>query len=129
MSNQAQISDKPPTDPEVFPDPDSFIPERWYHPEGEAGLPLFAFGFGTRMCVAYHLATRALYVVFLHLLANYKIFPEDHQGTEFGEDDDCDLIHPLKGVVDPTALGYSPLLLPLKFVPRDEERLREAIGV
>ncbi len=115
-------------DPEAFPDPDSFIPERWLKSgENETAQPQFAFGFGTRMCVAYRLATQALYVAFLQILANYKILPGDSETGDFGEDNFTDLIDPLKGVVDPTSQGSSPLLLPLKLVPRHEKRLRERL--
>lgn len=107
------------------------MPERWLKSTGgenALNLPLFAFGFGTRMCVAYHLATRALYVAFSHIFANFKIFPADHEGDQLGQDNWRDLIDPLWGVVDPTGQASSPLLFPLRFVPRDEARLRAALA-
>ncbi|KAG2099605.1 cytochrome P450 [Suillus discolor] len=51
-------------DPEVFPEPQTFNPQRWI---GDAGrvrddLRFFTFGFGRRVCPGQHLANRSVFV-------------------------------------------------------------------
>jgi len=52
-------------DPEIFPDPEAFIPERWLEPGAAAKLEryLLAFGKGPRACVGMHVAYAELYSV------------------------------------------------------------------
>ncbi|KUJ14165.1 cytochrome P450 [Mollisia scopiformis] len=47
---------------EVFPDPFSFYPERWLQENPEATKAFFAFGAGSRACIARNLATFELYM-------------------------------------------------------------------
>lgn len=46
----------------VFPDPFSFQPERWLEENTEATKSFFAFGAGSRACIARNLATFELYM-------------------------------------------------------------------
>ncbi|KAG1727107.1 cytochrome P450 [Suillus lakei] len=54
-------------DPDAYPDPHAFKPERWLNNEGEMreDLKFYVFGFGRRVCPGQHLAPRA---VFIHSL-------------------------------------------------------------
>ncbi|OJA09456.1 hypothetical protein AZE42_02612 [Rhizopogon vesiculosus] len=54
-------------DPEVFPEPDAFKPDRWLNDQGRLtdDLKFYPFGFGRRVCPGQHLAQRA---VFIHTL-------------------------------------------------------------
>lgn len=80
------------------------------------------------MCVASHIANRALYLVFLHLLANFKILPAESVGQEFGADTVTDDTDPVKGVRDINGLAAEPRVHALRFIPRNEERLRKALA-
>ncbi|CAG9990955.1 unnamed protein product, partial [Clonostachys byssicola] len=61
-------------DTDVFADADVFDPERWLEGE-DVHRHQFAFGMGGRMCVASHVASKALYTVFLHLVAHFRVLP------------------------------------------------------
>ncbi|KAL2802349.1 cytochrome P450 [Aspergillus granulosus] len=59
-------------DPDIFPEPDKFIPERWggkpnASSNGDSQL-LFTFGAGRRVCPGQHLAERSLFLVISHWL-------------------------------------------------------------
>lgn len=64
-------------DPLHFHEPYVFAPERWLEGAPDEHVHQFAFGIGGRMCVAFHLAHRALYTVFLHLISRFHILPEE----------------------------------------------------
>ncbi|KAG6373252.1 cytochrome P450 [Boletus reticuloceps] len=51
-------------DPDVFPNPEKFIPKRWIGPDGNINndLKAYSFGFGRRTCVGSNLAIRSLYI-------------------------------------------------------------------
>ncbi|KAG0696782.1 cytochrome P450 [Suillus ampliporus] len=51
-------------DPEVFPEPHKFNPQRWIDETGRVrdGLKSFAFGFGRRVCPGQHLANRSVFI-------------------------------------------------------------------
>jgi cytochrome P450 len=46
--------------PNVFPDPTAFVPERWLEATDEMSKYWFAFGAGSRACIARNLATLEL---------------------------------------------------------------------
>jgi cytochrome P450 len=50
-------------DPLVFPDPDAFRPERWLDATEEMNRNWFAFGKGSRSCIAQNLAQAELHAV------------------------------------------------------------------
>ncbi|KAK4541580.1 hypothetical protein LTR36_007877 [Oleoguttula mirabilis] len=90
-------------DPELFPDSDTFAPERWLPAEDGGTTPhahQYAFGMGGRGCVAQHLAHRALYTVFSHLIAKFHILPPDATSTH--------VIDPLKDLRDPETIVAEP---------------------
>jgi cytochrome P450 len=44
-------------DPELYPEPDSFLPERWLHKRGApSAFELIQFGAGHHFCIGYHVA-------------------------------------------------------------------------
>jgi 3-hydroxyphenylacetate 6-hydroxylase len=101
----------------TFKDPFEFEPRRWL---SEDAHQHYSFGYGGRMCVASHLANKALYTVFLHLISNFEIFPS--------VDDEGDIeIDPLKGIDNVNHQRAAPRWQKLRFVPRDLDRLRTAL--
>jgi 3-hydroxyphenylacetate 6-hydroxylase len=91
-----------------------FAPERWLSSSGNQHSHQFAFGIGGRMCVAFNLAHKALYTVFLHLIAHYHVLPAD--GTTVEEIDPLLGLRGLNFVAAPR--GYRA-----RFVPREAEKL------
>ncbi|KAG1798591.1 cytochrome P450 [Suillus plorans] len=51
-------------DPEVFPEPQTFNPQRWIDDAGRVrdDLKFFTFGFGRRVCPGQHIANRSVFV-------------------------------------------------------------------
>ena len=68
------------------------------------------------MCAASHLAYRALYTVFLHLIAKFEIFPAE--GTS------ADEIDPIAGLTG-RAFNSTPKGFRARFVSRDGQKLDE----
>ncbi|KAG1728988.1 cytochrome P450 [Suillus paluster] len=62
-------------DPEVFPEPDAFIPERWINDQGRLrdDLTNFVFGFGRRVCPGQHVATRSVFINALLILWAFRL--------------------------------------------------------
>lgn len=101
-------------DPTVWSDPDVFRPERWLeHPDA----PLFTYGLGYRMCAGSLLANREQYLIWMRLLNAFTIERADDVVT-----------HPVRGVEDPTQLVSVPHRYKVRFVPRHEHALRQALG-
>ncbi|KAG2133694.1 cytochrome P450 [Suillus clintonianus] len=62
-------------DPDVFPDPEAFKPERWLNDQGElrTDLKFYTFGFGRRVCPAQHLVPRSMFIHTLFILWAFQI--------------------------------------------------------
>ncbi|KAI1459621.1 cytochrome P450 [Annulohypoxylon moriforme] len=101
-------------DPELFSEPDVFAPERWLPSASNPHAHQYAFGIGGRMCVASHLAHKALYTVFLHLIAHFRILP--------AEGETIDAIDPINGLQGISFVG-TPRGWRARFVPREGEKL------
>ncbi|KAI2602053.1 3-hydroxyphenylacetate 6 hydroxylase [Hypoxylon sp. NC1633] len=101
-------------DPELWSDPDEFIPERWLE---KPDAPLFTFGLGYRMCSAHLLATREIYIIFMRLLSSFRL--------EATEEIKCD---PRRDMANPKDLIMAPKRYRVLCVPRNEEKLRKSLG-
>ena len=59
--------------PEMFPEPDVFRPERYLD---DPSLPYnFLFGFGRRLCPGMHVAQNSLFMVISKLLWSFDVLP------------------------------------------------------
>lgn len=64
------------------------------------------------MCVASHIATKALYTVFLHLIAHFHISPAEGFGNHTSWD-------PLGGLLNKENPQAAPLATLVNFLPRN----------
>ncbi|KAH7913274.1 cytochrome P450 [Hygrophoropsis aurantiaca] len=74
--------------PEKYPNPSEFNPERFFLPSGELNDDLvgFAFGFGRRVCVGRHVADASLWAAIVNMLAVFsfqKLRDEEGKVVEF----------------------------------------------
>ncbi|THH19211.1 hypothetical protein EW146_g1905 [Bondarzewia mesenterica] len=102
-------------DPVAYPDPESFIPERFMTPEGsvkEDPLLTCAFGFGRRICPGRHLADATLWIVVASILSAF------HVGNAKDESG-----HNITPTFEFTESGASchPLPFTCSIVPRDRQ--------
>lgn len=73
-------------DPAIYPDPDSFKPERFINPDGSVRddpVLAVAFGSGKRICPGRHLVESTLFIVVASLLS---VFNFRENGTDKGPD-------------------------------------------
>ena len=67
---------------DLFPQADSFIPERWLRENNRPHANAFAsipFGFGVRMCLGRRLAELELQILLIKILQNFKLeIPPQH---------------------------------------------------
>jgi cytochrome P450 len=61
-------------DPETFPEPNRFNPERWLAP-GAPTFPDAAFGFGRRECPGRFMARESVWAAIAGVLAAFEILP------------------------------------------------------
>ncbi|KAJ3550168.1 hypothetical protein NM208_g118 [Fusarium decemcellulare] len=108
-------------DTSVFPDAEVFDPERWLDGDVTANRHQFAFGMGGRMCVASHVASKALYTVFLHLVAHFEILPADKSRYPSAWD-------PLTGLLDKENPQAAPLATSVRFAPRNPDKTRRMLS-
>jgi cytochrome P450 len=74
-------------DPVMYPEPDSFKPERFINPDGslrDDPVVTSLFGSGKRICPGRHLADATIFIVIASLLSVFNIKKGD--GTEGGPD-------------------------------------------
>ncbi|KAF8342404.1 cytochrome P450 [Amanita rubescens] len=78
-------------DEEMYPDPESFKPERFFNDDGTLNgdtVP-YAFGFGRRVCVGRHLAESVLWLFVACVLSTFNIAKaRDEKGVEIEIDRD-----------------------------------------
>ncbi|KAH9909728.1 cytochrome P450 [Xylariomycetidae sp. FL2044] len=108
-------------DPVVFADSNVFEPERWLDGDQTANRHQYAFGIGGRMCVASHVATKALYTVFLHLIAHFRILPAQATTDPMEAD-------PIEGLLMRENPIAGPRAREVKFVPRDPDATRRMLS-
>ncbi|KAI9806616.1 MAG: hypothetical protein M1825_006073 [Sarcosagium campestre] len=67
---------------EVFPDPESWLPQRWLNRDGEAARArwFWAFGSGGRMCLGSSFAIQELKLLTAAIYSNYETTIEDDEG-------------------------------------------------
>jgi cytochrome P450 len=71
--------------PDMYPEPDAFKPERFINPNGslrEDPVVTSLFGFGKRICPGRHLADDTLFIVIASLLSVFNI--KKGKGTDGG---------------------------------------------
>ena len=67
--------------PEMFPEPESFKPERYLDPELLKQEP-FTFGFGRRICVGRYLGEAVMWIAAASVLACFTVVPLKRDGKE-----------------------------------------------
>ncbi|KAG1899818.1 cytochrome P450 [Suillus fuscotomentosus] len=74
-------------DPEVYPEPDAFKPQRWIDGQGRLrdDLAFFVYGFGRRVCPGQHVANRSVFINSLLILWAFQLSldatkPQDDMG-------------------------------------------------
>ncbi|KAG1785432.1 cytochrome P450 [Suillus plorans] len=62
-------------DPDIFPEPHAFRPERWTNDQGclRDDLKFFVFGFGRRVCPGQHVANRSVFINSLLVLWAFRL--------------------------------------------------------
>jgi len=62
-------------DPEVYPEPDVFKPQRWINDQGrlKEDSKLFIFGFGRRTCPGQHVGNRSVFIYSLLVLWAFQL--------------------------------------------------------
>ena len=73
------------------------------------------------MCVASQLASKALYTVFLHLIAHFELFPAEDAPSP-------DAADPLKGLLEDENSRVAPRVHHVRFVPRNVETTRRMLS-
>ncbi|XP_047479347.1 cytochrome P450 302a1, mitochondrial-like isoform X1 [Penaeus chinensis] len=59
--------------PEYFPDPEAFIPERWFAKGKINPFLVLPFGHGPRACIGRRMAEQNMYTVIIRLISKFKI--------------------------------------------------------
>ncbi|KAF8553151.1 cytochrome P450, partial [Imleria badia] len=104
-------------DPEAFPDPEKFDPQRWIDDDGrlQNNMTSYPFGFGRRVCPGQHVANKSLYINLALLLWSFHIVEKADAPIDTNDHAD--------GVVARAAP------FDVKFIPRIEEgRLKQMMS-
>ncbi|KAB5593510.1 Cytochrome P450 family protein [Ceratobasidium theobromae] len=84
--------------PDVYPDPEKFIPERYLVENPPPDPESYAFGFGRRICPGMHVAQQSMWLSISNILLNFAVAKaKDNNGVEItpGEQYTNDIItHP-----------------------------------
>ncbi|PCH38429.1 cytochrome P450 [Wolfiporia cocos MD-104 SS10] len=83
-------------DPDVYPEPEAFKPERWLTPDGciRDDLRFFNFGFGRRVCVGQHVANNSLFINTALVLWAFKISQDPSKPIDTHAFTDTANVHP-----------------------------------
>jgi len=98
-------------DPEIYPDPEEFRPQRWLNDQGRIkdDLKFFNFGFGRRVCVGQHVADNSLFINTAMMLWAFTIFPDPSRAIDTYACTDTANIHP-----QPFSLRMTPRIKDLE---------------
>ncbi|KAL4071169.1 cytochrome P450 [Scleroderma yunnanense] len=98
-------------DPDVFPNPDQFDPQRWLDEKGRirTDLKFYAYGQGRRVCPGMYLANDSLFIVFALLIWSFRIFERPDAPIDADAYTDTLISRPFPFEVD--------------FIPRMDEKL------
>ncbi|KAH7918059.1 cytochrome P450 [Leucogyrophana mollusca] len=68
-------------DPDVFPNPDDFDPQRWINDAGQVrdDLKFPSFGFGRRICPGLHVANRSIFINAVLILWSFRLSEDKSQ--------------------------------------------------
>lgn len=102
------------SDMDLWDDPDVFRPERYLE---KPDAPVFTFGLGYRMCAGHLLAFRELYLIFMRLLASFRLEPYGLSNVD-----------PATGKKNPRDLIMAPHNYKVYFVPRSEAKLQKLLA-
>ncbi|KAH7014654.1 cytochrome P450 [Microdochium trichocladiopsis] len=112
----------------VFAAPHEFAPERWLDGDQPAtNRHQYAFGIGGRMCVASHVASKALYTVLLHLIAHFRFQPCESAEDLFAATSQA--ADPLEGLLVRENPSVEARARMVRLVPRDEDALRAMLSL
>ncbi|KAG1807783.1 cytochrome P450 [Suillus subaureus] len=82
-------------DPDAYPEPDAFKPQRWIDEQGHLRVDLifFPYGFGRRVCPGQHVAQRSVFINSLLIFWAFRLTldptkPLDDMGLMIGEKSD-----------------------------------------
>lgn len=106
----------------MFADPNVFEPERWLDGDQTANRHQYAFGIGGRMCVASHVATKALYAAFFLLIAHFKVFPAEETENPIVAD-------PIEGLLTRENPIAGPKARTVRFEPRSADITRQMLSL
>ncbi|CCM05043.1 uncharacterized protein FIBRA_07245 [Fibroporia radiculosa] len=91
-------------DPDTYPEPEKFKPERWIDEQGKLrkDLKFFNFGFGRRVCVGQYVADNSLYINTALLLWAFHVAPVPDKPINTMAFTDTANTHPLPFVTSMT---------------------------
>ncbi|KAF8752973.1 cytochrome P450 [Rhizoctonia solani] len=102
--------------PEIYPDPCVFKPERYLGNEPAPDPATYGFGFGRRVCPGRHIALQSLWLVISNILANFEISrfrtPDGEEVTP-GEEYTSGILSrplPFKNVIKLRGLACRPMV-------------------
>ncbi len=101
-------------DPAVYPDPETFRPERFLGPNAAPNPSTYIFGFGRRICPGRLLADSTLFLTIAQSLAVFEI----HKAVD---KDTGKVVEPVVGTT--AGLVAHPLPFQCRIVPRSEKRV------
>ncbi|KAL4071072.1 cytochrome P450 [Scleroderma yunnanense] len=92
-------------DPEVFPNPEVFDPQRWIDMTGKVrrDIEFCTFGFGRRVCPGQHVANRSIFINTVLMLWSFRISQDPASPIDsFGFPDAVSVQpHPFKAIFEP----------------------------
>ncbi|KAF8553149.1 cytochrome P450 [Imleria badia] len=82
-------------DPEVFPNPEKFDPQRWIDDDGRLrdNMTSYPFGFGRRVCPGRYVANKSLYINLALLLWSFHIVEQEDAPIDTNSHADSVLAH------------------------------------